>query len=266
MMTTTRFMNIVDRIKSTTKSARVVVVALVLTTIGDAQLLAQQQDGDHPIGGQQYQNGQAVRKTAESILSRPEFKHFRRLEGQRGYRGPFELPINGGFGGNGQQPWQPDGGGQNGQNQNRNPNRNQDQDFADNPPPDNGRRNPPLQDNAPEQNDAADDFVPEWGKNDGDFGDGNWDGDGVAEAGGNAQSSAGGAIGGLYTVFAVLMLIVIVGLIVYVVVKSWANTEKKLDSTADAPAERIEGDIEPETAPGELPADVYISEAQKLAN
>ena len=264
-MTKTRFNGTPLRTTGGPSLLPAIVIAFSLVAASESQLRAQPQNESRPIGGQRYQNGQAVRKTAESILSRPEFKHFRRLKGERGYRGPFELPINGGFGGNDRPGRNPDGGNQD------QPNPGQIDDQGPNDGPGQGNNQPllddaqipPAQDDV-RQNDAGNDFIPDWGENDGDWDNGN--GDAIAEAGGEGASTAGEAISGLYTVFAVLMLILIVSLIVYVVIKSWAGSEQTLDATTAVPTDRIEGDIEPETAPGELPADVYISAAQELAN
>lgn len=228
-------------------------------SVGTAQAQYLPDRGAGNSGGGSFQDGEAVRESAHEIMSRPEFRHFRRLTTEKGFQLPFDPPFNNGA--NNPPDWRGDRDVNNDVNDQRARNQQPVFDEPARPQPEPAQQNW----NQPRNNDGGQDFgddmadaMPEWARDDGDWGGGN-----EAAAG----SAAGGALGGLYTGFATLLLVVIVGLIGYAIAKSWGTGAKSIadGATAKSTTQQIMGDIEPDAAPGELPADVYIGEAEKLA-
>jgi len=73
------------------------------------------------------------------------------------------------------------------------------------------------------------------------------------------------AIGLLFHGFAWLALAVVCGLIVYLIVRAVMNYDRESQSDEAIAGGQIEGEADPERAPGELPPDVYVDKARQLA-
>ncbi len=65
--------------------------------------------------------------------------------------------------------------------------------------------------------------------------------------------------------FAWLMLIIVAGVIIFLIVMAIKNYDGGNRTTELTGNVELQGEIEPESPPGELPVDVYLAEARKLA-
>ena len=65
--------------------------------------------------------------------------------------------------------------------------------------------------------------------------------------------------------FAWLMLIIVAGVIIFLIVMAVKNYDGGNRTTELTGNVELQGEIEPESPPGELPVDVYLAEARKLA-
>lgn len=82
------------------------------------------------------------------------------------------------------------------------------------------------------------------------------------------SSAASEAIGGFFGIIGWLFVAVIVTLMIVMAVKGlmeFRSRDRPISKTDDEPDTTAEGELEPETAPGELPADVYITKAREFA-
>jgi hypothetical protein len=178
-----------------------------------------------------------IRRTAKNILSSPEFRHFRRLE--RGAN------TNGSTGSNG-MPSSGRGSGGNGNSRSRNgssPSESKADGRTDNAPADGNSGDMPngSPENAPDTSPGQD----------------------------AASSSFGGALasglGLLFHMMAWLLLAVVVGFFIFLIVKAIQNYESTNRPSELIGDTNLQGDMKPERAPGELPADAYLAESRKLA-
>jgi hypothetical protein len=85
------------------------------------------------------------------------------------------------------------------------------------------------------------------------------------------SSALGKFIGGLFQVIGWIFIAVIVGVMVFMVVKGimsgiawYQNRDQNLETPGSESAVN-EGELEPETSPAEIPADVYVTRARELA-
>lgn len=207
----------------------------------------------------------AIRGAARRILSSREFRHLKPLKRARGAprfdrsagqpgSGNEGEGADGKPGNDGADPKRgQDGAGEDGRGQNEGPGDNPDQ-FGE----------------------GGDNWQP--GRGDGGRG-GNFDSGNESESSQSARSAPtrgafGQVIGGIFQVIGWIFVAIVVGIMVFLVVKGilgliewYRNGERKLvDDSESEPAPEVMGEIEPESAPGELPADVYVSKARELAH
>lgn len=74
------------------------------------------------------------------------------------------------------------------------------------------------------------------------------------------------AFGVILKLLAFAMLAVVVAVIVFLIYKAIQNYDGGVTTSALTENVELQGEIEPERPPGELPVDVYLAEARKLAN
>lgn len=179
-----------------------------------------------------------IRRNAENILSSPEFRNFRRLgsgESANGSTGGTGMPsFGGGSGGNG------------------------------------GSR-------------SGNESSTGGSKTDGSTADGNSGGMPNGSPGNTPDASSGqdtgtsssfpepisralaSGLGFLFHMMAWLLLAVVVGFIIFLIAKAIQNYESTNRPSELIGDTNLQGDVEPERAPGELPADAYLAESRKLA-
>jgi hypothetical protein len=208
-------------------------VVVVLAVVGNGSVASAQQSPGYAAS-----QSQEIRQSAEKILSSPEFRNFKRLE--RG-KSPFGS-SGGGSGSGGSGGSSGSGGGS-------------EQDGTTG-----GGRG---------------------GSQDGTGGGNGGSGDGTGPAGGSSSPGSGGGsapassslpsvsvpagLGAVLQVFAWLMLIIVAGVIIFLVVMAIKNYDGGNGTSELTGNVELQGEIEPESPPGELPVDVYLAEARKLA-
>lgn len=230
--------------------------AAILVTL-DPHAAAQLPDrtGDSPT----------IRRSARQILDAPEFRHFQRIERKPGSGGgrqpriPGGEPGGSGKGSDGAQPGDgnngrsgeggPGGEGNRGRagrgRQDRGPGGGRDERFGEGGQPGGGNDGFESDPDADQSSSDSDSLL-------------------FRDSGGGAL---GQAIGGLLHVIAWIGLAAVAGLLIFAIVKAIQNYERPQKPEEDgADRGEPEGELEPEQAPGELPADVYIAKARELAD
>lgn len=218
-----------------------------LTSIGlTGMLILLASAGLRPL---QAWSSRGVRSSAERILSSRQYRNLQPIKRQRGsrqYRGSDQSGSESGQQGRGREENE-DGrnnrGGEEGRNQGFDENRGE---FSDGS---GGSANSGSEYSADPEDDPDD-----------------------AETGGSPQSggAVGAFLGSVFQFIGWVFIAVVACVMVFLVVKGfmgaiawYQNRDPRQPQTDDGPAP--EGELAPETAPGELPADVYVARARALA-
>ena len=184
---------------------------------------------------------QEIRQSAEKILSSPEFRNFKRLD--RG-NSPFGSSGRGGSrsGGSRRDGTAGDGRGEGQDGRTSNGSDRGNDGSAD----------------GSSGNDGSGNWQPGGG--------GGWSGGSSSPASSSPSSfSAPAGLGAVLQVFAWLMLAIVAGVIIFMIVMAIKNYDGGNGTSELTGNVELQGEIAPEKPPGELPVDVYLAEARKLA-